>query len=420
MSRTEGGEAEGPEDRPVKTPVSEIRLDDAGSLVSINQYTIIQGLGKGSFAEVFLCADATTKNEYAVKVFNKSLLRRKRTMERTARGVHVHSELEKVEREIAIMKDLVHPNLVCLFEVIDDDDGDQLYMFMEYVELGPVMVYDKATHTFASRVTGGVCSEPCAAQYLMDVAAGLRFLHQHHIAHRDLKPDNVLLGVNGHVKIADFGVAHFFSGDRNKTIQSVRHLERSSSRAQIMETQGTYCFWAPEMVEVEKSFNAYACDMWATGVCLYIFLTGTLPFFDEAVTTLFDLIRQAQPDIPDDISPDAKRLINGLLINDVTQRLTVHDLESDPWLTDMTANFEAGDDLQAVANSIRNSSVGTESPRSSTKRLRRTLSPADLEAAFSRLGFKCKTVINKVYSMSGSKRKGGRSKGASPRQPADA
>ena len=70
-------------------------------------------------------------------------------MERTADGVKVHSELDKVEKEIAIMKKLVHQNLVCLYEVIDDTEDDQLFMFMEYVELGPVMKCDLETNKFA-------------------------------------------------------------------------------------------------------------------------------------------------------------------------------------------------------------------------------------------------------------------------------
>lgn len=78
--------------------VGKISFDDTGSISSINQYQIVKPLGKGSFAEVFLCHDRKAKLDYAVKIFNKSLLRRKRRMERTAKGVHVHSELDKVCR----------------------------------------------------------------------------------------------------------------------------------------------------------------------------------------------------------------------------------------------------------------------------------------------------------------------------------
>ena len=84
---------------------------------------------------------------------------------------------------------------------------------MEFVELGPVMKYDRETNKFTSTVTGRLCEERLAGQYLLDIASGLGYLHLHHIAHRDLKPDNVLLGKLGRCKIADFGVAHYFEED---------------------------------------------------------------------------------------------------------------------------------------------------------------------------------------------------------------
>lgn len=148
------------------------------------------------------------------------------------------------------------------------------------------MKCDPATRKFTSSMTGEACEEVAAGQYLLDVVSGLRYLHIHHIAHRDLKPDNVLLGVNGHCKIADFGVSHHFTEDAHKEAASMRSLERSTSRAQIKETQGTYSFWAPEMLDGAESFNAYGCDLWATGVCYYIFVTGELPFWADDVTKL--------------------------------------------------------------------------------------------------------------------------------------
>ncbi|KAJ8609620.1 hypothetical protein CTAYLR_006284 [Chrysophaeum taylorii] len=421
--------------RPLKlSPVRTVSFDDAGSLLRINQYQMLKPLGKGSFAEVYLCCDVKSKTEYAVKIFNKSLLRRKRTMERTVDGIHVHSELEKVEREIAIMKNLSHPNLVCLYEVIDDQEDDQLYMFIEYVEIGPVMTYDKAARAFRSIVTGGVCCEKSSCQYLLDIAAGLRFLHMHHIAHRDLKPDNVLLSLSGHVKIADFGVAHFFQTDANKAIQTVALLERSESRAQICETQGTYCFWAPEMVEVEKSFNAYACDMWAAGVCFYIFLAGELPFYDEAVTELFDKIRRADLTLPETLSQDTHRILTGLLQPDVRKRLTVQDLEADPFLERISATFVASDHLGNFATRTRSSRL--RSPVGSPRTSRHADRPShyrkhfdwssnygrhqsDIETTFAKMHTKskevCQGVMHKVYTItsSGTKRLSSRRKDTS-------
>ena len=321
------------------TPLTARREDDDGSVRQINQYTLEKKLGRGSFAEVYLAKSADLAAPVACKVFNKSLLRRKRTMARTADGVKVTTELDKVQTEIAIMKKLEHNRLVRLYEVVDDDECDALYMFMEHVEKGPVMVHDPSTNTFAAAATGGPCGEPLAAAYLLDVASGLGYLHLHGIAHRDLKPDNVLLGHDGFCKIADFGVAHVFdeqpAGEPQK---SLRSLERSHSVAQTGETQGTYSFWSPEMVEGEGGkFNAYSCDCWAAGVCFYIFLTGRLPFYAEEVMDLFGAIEAAAPDIPADLPDGAKRVLAGLMEKDVDKRLTVPQLEADEWLAGVAA-----------------------------------------------------------------------------------
>jgi serine/threonine protein kinase len=226
---------------------------------------------------------------------------------------------------------------------------------MEFVELGPVMKYDRETNKFTSTVTGGLCEERLAGQYLLDIASGLGYLHLHHIAHRDLKPDNVLLGKLGRCKIADFGVAHYFEEDHaNDKTLSVRSLERSHSRAQIRDTQGTYCFWAPEMIQGDKKFNAYSCDMWAAGVCYFIFVTGKLPFYAESPVEMFDFIAQASPVIPNTLSNHSRRVIFGLLATNIDTRLTVQDLQSDPWLksTELHSTANGPDNLHLSAGDI--------------------------------------------------------------------
>ena len=226
------------------------------------------------------------------------------------------------------MKKLDHPNLVRLYEVVDDDEEDALYLFMELVALGPVVraaragdaalidvTDDDARDTYVDAATGRVCEEAVAGAYLMDVARGLRYLHRHAIAHRDLKPDNVLLAEDGRCKIADFGVAHHFADEARRGVEaqkSLRSLERSHSRAQLRETQGTYAFWAPEMLEGSRSFNAYACDLWATGVCFFVFVAGRLPFAAaDAVADLFDAIAAASPDVPATIGEASRNIVEG-------------------------------------------------------------------------------------------------------------
>ncbi|CAM9296870.1 unnamed protein product [Discosporangium mesarthrocarpum] len=87
------------------------------------------------------------------------------------------------------MKKLVHPNVVHLVEVIDSPAYRSLYLVMEYVSRGPVMHQDGEEGRYVSPQTGGSLDAGTAAKYFLDILDGLEYLHMHHIAHRDLKPE---------------------------------------------------------------------------------------------------------------------------------------------------------------------------------------------------------------------------------------
>lgn len=135
----------------------------------------------------------------AVKIFRKSLLKRMRTMERSkdTNKMQVRTALEKVEREIALMKKLSHPNLVKFFEAIDSPESGLLYMVIEYMPLGEILTYQnngtfrrKAPKAGMAPIPGlsnGHFDELHAALYFVDILHGLAYLHHHHIVHRDLK-----------------------------------------------------------------------------------------------------------------------------------------------------------------------------------------------------------------------------------------
>ena len=112
----------------------------------------------------------------------------------------VHTAFEKVDEEISVMKLLSHPNLVQLFEVIDDPDDDKLFMILEYVSLGEIMSFNESTRTYVRNddkaTRHGHFDESTAAHYLVDILHGLGYLHMHHICHRDLKLENFVLDKN--------------------------------------------------------------------------------------------------------------------------------------------------------------------------------------------------------------------------------
>ncbi|CAN0538827.1 unnamed protein product, partial [Ectocarpus sp. 12 AP-2014] len=173
--------------------------------IIINKYRIICELGKGSYGSVHLCRDGETGMEYAMKVMDK----RKRGGMRSRQGQGGHQHLaETLRREVAVMKKLRHPNIVTLWEVIDDPKAQQLYMIQEYVADGPLL-------------PEGVVVSPMDTEEARDkfvgCIRGLHHLHQHGVVHGDIKPQNLLVAKDGTVKIADFGAAVMLQSQSGET-----------------------------------------------------------------------------------------------------------------------------------------------------------------------------------------------------------
>lgn len=196
-------------------------------------------------------------------------------------------------QEIAIMKMLVHPNLVHLLEIINDEDSKFIYLVLEHVEGGTIMGLDESTGLYVYRLTGRVMGEGTASRTFKDLISALSYLHANHIAHRDIKPDNLLVNFNGQLKLSDFGVSSHFENDRKKSSISLVALARSKSRGSVSKTEGTYSFYSPEMCTVKtvQGYSAYMADVWAATVCLWIFVFGRVPFYHPEVMTLFQMIR---------------------------------------------------------------------------------------------------------------------------------
>lgn len=321
----------------------------------------------------------------AVKIFSKSILKQRRTMERdkSTRRMKVKTALQQVEREIALMKKLSHPNIVHLMEVIDSPVSDMLYMVLEYMPLGEILTYQndgtfrrkepKAGCTIfeVQGIVDGHFDEEHAALYFVDILHGLAYLHQHHICHRDLKPENILLDTRGVVKLGDFGVSHIFEkesdfvGYRHMSVSDTDDSIESSEESRIAQkpekhppnkltrmdtdaalamsglshfgmltkTEGTWCFWSPEMCEGSQKFSGYAADMWAAGVCLYIFVTGKLPFYSEFPTDLFDSISDVNINYEElNLSSALVDLIQWCLERDPEKRAGVGDCLKHPFL----------------------------------------------------------------------------------------
>ncbi|XP_061865708.1 calcium/calmodulin-dependent protein kinase kinase 2 isoform X2 [Colius striatus] len=288
--------------------------------VQLNQYKLKDEIGKGSYGVVKLAYNEDDNTYYAMKVLSKKKLMRQAGFPRRPppRGAKAAPEgclqpkgpIEQVYQEIAILKKLDHPNVVKLVEVLDDPSEDHLYMVFELVKQGPVMEIP----------TLKPLSEDQARFYFQDLIKGIEYLHYQKIIHRDIKPSNLLVGEDGHVKIADFGVSNEFKG----------------ADALLTNTVGTPAFMAPETLsETRKIFSGKALDVWAMGITLYCFVFGQCPFMDERILSLHNKIKTQTLEFPDqpEVTDFLKDLITRMLDKNPESRISVPEIKLHPWVT---------------------------------------------------------------------------------------
>ncbi|KAH8249825.1 hypothetical protein KR038_002451 [Drosophila bunnanda] len=222
------------------------------------------------------------------------------------------SPLDRVYREIAVLKKLDHPNVVKLVEVLDDPLEDSLYMVFELVKQGEVLRIP----------TNRPLSEEKALSIFRDSLLGLEYLHYQKIIHADIKPGNLLLTEFGHVKIADLGVCNEFLGDDAKISNG--------------STAGTPAFRAPEtLILGENKYCGRAADIWSLGATLYSLIFGNVPFLAESVPLLYDKIRRDAVVFPENISisGNLKSCIIQMLDKDVNTRISLPQLKMNKWVT---------------------------------------------------------------------------------------
>ncbi|XP_022337138.1 calcium/calmodulin-dependent protein kinase kinase 1-like isoform X4 [Crassostrea virginica] len=292
-------------------------VDGEDGYVQLNQYKLKNEIGKGSYGIVKLAYNEQDDVHYAMKILSKNRLKKKagffrrpppsRDGKAVARPL---APMDRVYREIAILKKLDHPNVVRLVEVLDDPNEDNLYMAFELVEKGEVLVVP----------TDKPLSEDQAWSYLRDIILGTEYLHYQKIIHRDIKPSNLLLGDDGHLKIADFGVSNEFTG----------------SDITLTNTAGTPAFMAPETLKEEKeNFSGKATDIWAIGVTLYCFVIGRCPFEDDFPLSLHKKIMNDAVKFPEKplITEKLKDLILKMLDKNPETRITLPQVKEHPWVT---------------------------------------------------------------------------------------
>ncbi|CAK4697109.1 hypothetical protein AeNC1_000014 [Aphanomyces euteiches] len=289
--------------------------DWLNSRTMINNYIILETLGAGSYAEVKLCKEKATGQLFAMKFIDRDIM-------------HKHSKLGKqtdnlmdIKREIAIMKKLNHPNVLRLYEVMDDPHMNKLFLVLEYMQLGDLLSFKKSQkkHSGVAPPSDTIC-EPMSDRELHGVALqvllGLIYLHEQNIVHGDLKPQNLLIGERGIVKIADFGISQNLYGSKQK----------------LLEAMGTPAFMSPEMCSGAQ-YSGQLADVWAFGATLFMLKFGNPPFVAKSALQVFDRIQNDPLVFPSPIDPALADILSGILTKDPTKRLGLHEVMIHPWIT---------------------------------------------------------------------------------------
>ncbi|KAL8949319.1 MAG: hypothetical protein Q9222_004558 [Ikaeria aurantiellina] len=272
------------------------------------QYRILQQLGKGHFATVYLCVERTTGVQFAVKRFEK-------------RPGDSQSKTEGLQQEIGVLKAISHPNVLCLQDTFDEDDG--VYIVLELAPEGEL---------FNTIVMKQKLSENESRNVFVQLFQGIKYLHERNIVHRDIKPENILLADKKlSVKLADFGLAKII-GEQSFTTTLC----------------GTPSYVAPEILENSRHRKyTRAVDVWSLGVVLYICLCGFPPFSDELYTpenpyNLSQQIKMGRFDYPspywDSVGDPALDLIDRMLTVDIDKRITIDECLEHPWITQRGLN----------------------------------------------------------------------------------
>jgi 5'-AMP-activated protein kinase, catalytic alpha subunit len=259
----------------------------------------------------------------AVKILEKSRIRDK-------------TDVERVIREIRILKEIEHPAFVKLYEIIENID--RIYLIMEYASGGELFDYI---------VSKDRLSERESHSFYMQILNGIEYLHSKGIAHRDLKPENLLLDSEKRIKIVDFGLSNKY--DPGQTLRTAC---------------GSPCYAAPEMI-AGKPYRGIDVDIWSSGVTLYAMLVGYLPFEDPNTGLLYKKIILGEYEEPEHLTSRAKQALKAILQTDPEKRVGIEQIRSLAWVQ----HYEQDKLSKSRPNSSHSNSksFGSQNPISKTQ-----------------------------------------------------
>lgn len=284
----------------------------------VNNYILLDVLGTGSYGEVRLCKDRTTDNLFAIKIISKDLLKKKKA------GNTSETYFEDIKREIAIMKKLLHPNVLRLYEVLDDPQVNKMYLVLEYMKKGDLLnvLQERDTNNHKDKIEQNKFTPLPEAELwniFRQVVSGIRYLHYQNIVHGDIKPQNLLVSEDGVVKIADFGISKMLHGSAQKLADAV----------------GTPAFMAPELCKGGGVFSGQLADIWAIGATMFMLRFGHTPFVAGNILALYAKIQNDPLVFPTNstpLDPGLKDLLEGMLMKDPFKRSTLVQVATHAWI----------------------------------------------------------------------------------------
>ena len=315
------------------------------------EYVLGQTLGEGEFGKVKLGWKKDGSVQVAIKLIRRENLESN------------PSRLPKIYREISILRELSHPNIVRLHEMAETE---------RYI--GIILEYASGGELFDFILNHRYLKDNAARRLFAQLVSGVGYLHKKGIVHRDLKLENLLLDRNRNIIITDFGFANTFNprdelGDEIeynltnrdfvKRLDLERVHENGSRRGDLMQTScGSPCYAAPELVVTDSLYTGRKVDVWSCGVILvrslicrhvstlltttkYAMLAGYLPFDDDPanpegdnINLLYKYIVSTPLTFPEYVTPHARDLLRRILVPDPRKRADLFEVARHSWLSD--------------------------------------------------------------------------------------
>ena len=251
-------------------------------------YHILERIGEGSFGRVYKGRRKCTGQFVALKFMSKS--------------GKTPKELAALRSELAILQSLDHPNIILMLDCFETAKDVVLVTEYAHGELFQILLDDKAL------------PEGVVQSVARQLVAALHYLHSHRIVHRDMKPQNVLVGSGGTVKLADFGFAR----------------QMSASTIMLTSIKGTPLYLAPEIFH-DQAYE-YKADLWGLGVMLYELCAGRPPFYANSLHALMKLIMEEDITYPTTFSPPMVDFLSSILVRNPTERAGWPALLHHPWV----------------------------------------------------------------------------------------